>query len=150
MDLMSLRWIAVAGAALLAATPSLAVDHPAYLHALSDLEDARGHLQPLPTDSADHLLEQEHAVDNINMAIAEINKANIRDGKDIHYHPPVDATLTRTGRFHHALELLEKAKKDASYEEDQANTQGLQGRVLRHIDDAEYSVRHAIEIIEKH
>jgi len=116
--------------------------HPAYLHALSDLRDARAHLEHL---SAERVLDQEiRAIDEIDKAIGEIKRAAIEDGKNIQDHVPVDAHMDRAGRFHKALELLDKAKRDASGEEDQPNTQGLQLRVIRHIDEAQHAVEHAI------
>jgi hypothetical protein len=52
--------------------------------------------------------------------------------------------MNRTGRFHKALELLDKARRDASGEEDQPDTRGLQLRVIHHIDEAHRAVKHAL------
>jgi hypothetical protein len=148
---MHSSWLKIAAAAivaLFAATPTWADNpgrHPAYLHALSDLRDARAHLEHLSSDPVDR--EEEHAIANIDKAIAEIKHAAIMDGKDIQDHMPVDAHLVRSGRFHKALELLDKAKRDVSGEEDQSDTQGLQLRVIHHIDEARRSVKHAIETV---
>jgi hypothetical protein len=144
-----LKIAAVATVALFAAAPTWADNpgrHPAYLHALSDLRDARAHLEHFSSDPVDH--EEEHAIANIDKAIAEIKHAAIMDGKDIQDHMPVDAHLMRKGRFHKALELLDKAKRDVTGEEDQADTQGLQRRVIHHIDEARRSVKHAIETVQ--
>lgn len=143
-----LKIVAATTVALFAAAPTWADNpgkHPAYLHALSDLRDARAHLEHLSSDPVDR--EEEHAIANIDKAIAEIKHAAIADGKDIQDHLPVDAHLVRSGRFHKALELLDKAKRDVSGEEDQPDTQGLQLRVIHHIDEARRSVRHAIETV---
>jgi hypothetical protein len=143
--------VAAAGALCFATAPSFADNpgrHPAYLHALADLRDARAQLEHLSSDPVDNA--EGHAIDNIDKAIGEIKRAAIDDGKDIQYHMPVDAHLQRTGRFHKALELLDKAKRDASGEEDQGDTRGLQMRVVEHIDRARHDVHHAIEIIESH
>jgi hypothetical protein len=143
-----LKIVAAATVALFAATPTWADNpgkHPAYLHALSDLRDARAHLEHVSSDPVDR--EEEHAIANIDKAIAEIKHAAIKDGKDIQDHMPVDAHMVRSGRFHKALELLDKAKQDVSGEEDQPDTQGLQLRVLHHIDEARRSVKHAIETV---
>jgi hypothetical protein len=140
--------IAVAAVALMAAVPTWADNpgkHPAYLHALSDLRDARAHLEHLSSEKVNQ--EEEHAIDQIDKAIGEIKKAAIMDGKNIDDHKPVDAHLQRTGRYHKALELLDKAKQDVSGEEDQPDTQGLQGRVIHHIEEAKHSVKHAIETV---
>jgi hypothetical protein len=119
--------------------------HPFYLHALSDLRDARAHLEHLSSDPVDHA--EEHAIHKIDEAIGEIKKAAIDDGKDIHDHVPVDAHLKRTDRFHKALELLDKAQQDASHAEDQSDTKGLQQRVIHHIEEARSAVRHVIETV---
>ena len=144
-----LKIVAVATVVLFAAAPAWADNpgrHPAYLHALSDLRDARAHLEHFSGDPADH--QEEHAIANIDKAIAEIKHAAIMDGKDVQDHMPVDAHLMRKGRFHKALELLDKAKRDVSGEEDQSDTQGLQRRVIHHIDEARRSVKHAIETVQ--
>jgi tetratricopeptide (TPR) repeat protein len=120
-------------------------EHPAYLHALTDLREARAHLE-----RPDHgeLREQEKkAIHEINDAIAEIKKAAIDDGKDINEHVPVDARMDWTGRLHRAVELLNKAHNDVAQEEDNAFAQGLQQRALEHIDKAHRHVEEAIEVI---
>ena len=150
MNFSMLKIVAAAGVTMFLAMPSWADNpgkHPAYLHALSDLRDARAHLEQLSNDPVDQ--EEIHAIDHIDKAIGEIKKAAIMDGKNIQDHVPVDAHMTRTGRFHKALELLDKAKRDASGEEDQPDTAGLQLRVIGHIDQARHSVQHAIDIIDR-
>ena len=117
-----------------AAKPAPPREHPAYLHALSDLREARAHLE-----RPDHgeLREQEKkAIHEINNAIAEIKKAAIDDGKDVHDHPPVDAHLDRKGRYHRAIELLDRAHHDISEREDDEFAHGLRYRALEHLDEA--------------
>jgi hypothetical protein len=143
-----LQIVAAAAVALFAAAPTWADNpgkHPAYLHALSDLRDARAHLEHLSSDPVDQ--QQMHAIDQIDKAINDIKHAAIMDGKDIQDHMPVDAHLVRDGRLHKALELLDKAKRDVSGEEDQPDTQGLQLRTIHHIDEARHAVAHAIGIV---
>jgi len=133
MSFRLLQVIASASFALVLAAPSWADTpgkHPAYLHALSDLRDARAHLERLASDPVNQ--EEDHA---------------IMDGKNISDHMPVDAHLPLRGRFHKALDLLNKAQADVSGEEDQPDTQGLQMRVIHHIGEARRSVKHAIETI---
>ena len=128
------------------ATPAPGREHPAYLHALSDLRDARAHLQR-PDGGA--LRDQEkHAIHAIDDAIGEIKKAAIEDGKDINDHVPVDSRLDWKGRLHRALELLDKAHRDVAQEEDNAFAQGLQQRALEHIDKAHHHVEEALNIVE--
>jgi hypothetical protein len=143
---------AVVGVALLAMGPAWADTpgkHPAYLHALSDLRDARAHLQQ-STGNATGDLAQTHAIEHIDEAINEIKQASIMDGKNVQDHMPVDAHLDHPGRLHTARDLLNKAKNDVSGEEDQPDTKGLQKRVLQHIEDAQHSVEHAFEIVSGH
>lgn len=122
--------------------------HPAYLHALSDLRDARAHLEHLSSDPVDRA--EEHAIHSIDMAIRELKVAAVDDGKNIGDHMPVDAHLKRTDRYHKALELLDKAQQDVSHEEDQADTRGLQVRVVRHIEAARTEVHRVIETVLNH
>jgi hypothetical protein len=143
-----LHLVAAATIALFAAAPTFADTpghHPAYLHALSDLRDARAHLEHFGGDPVDRA--EEHAIENIDKAINEIKRAAIMDGKDIHDHMPIDAHLARHDRFIKARELLDKARRDVSGEEDQPDTQGLQMRVIHHIDEAHHSVQHAIDML---
>jgi hypothetical protein len=144
-----LKIVALAGVALITASSTWADTpgkHPAYLHALSDLRDARAHLEHV-TDNPTLDQAEGHGIEHIDKAIGEIKKAAIMDGKNIQDHMPVDAHMDRPGRLHRALELLDKAQHDVSGEEDQPDTQGLQLRVMKHIDEARHSVRHAIEIV---
>jgi tetratricopeptide (TPR) repeat protein len=113
--------------------------HPAYLHALSDLRDARAHLDRLtPTDRLDN--EEEHAIKEIDAAIGEIKHASIDDGKDLNDHPAIDAHLDKVGRYHKALELLDRAHHDISEKEDDQFAHGLRHRALEHIDAAHGTV----------
>jgi hypothetical protein len=145
MRIQLLRLVAVATFGLVATSPSWADNpghHPAYLHALSDLRDARAHLQHMASEQA--IDDELRAIGEIDKAIGEVKRAAIEDGKNIEDHVPVDAHMDRTGRFHKALELLDKARRDASGEEDQPDTRGLQLRVIHHIDEAHRAVKHAL------
>jgi hypothetical protein len=145
----SVRFLVTAAAvALVAAMPSWADTpghHPAYLHALADLRDARAHLEHATAEPV--VPEEVHAIDHIDKAIGEIKRAAIMDGKNIGDHMPIDTHLGRHDRFVKALELLDKAQRDVSGEEDQPDTRGLQQRVIVHIEEARHSVKHALEVI---
>jgi len=120
--------------------------HPAYLHALTDLRTARAHLER-PNHGA--LQAQEKAaIHDIDETIAEIKKASIWDGKDLNDHPPVDAKLDWPGRLHRAIELLDKAHSDVSQDEDNKFAQGLQQRALGHIDGAKKHAQEALAVKE--
>ena len=132
--------------AVLSANPAPPREHPAYLHALTDLRHARAHLE---RPGGGELKDQEKkAIHEIDEAINEIKKASIDDGKNIDDHPPVDAGLAWPGRLHRALELLDKAHHDVSEEEDNAFAQGLQARAIEHIDRAHHHVEEAIHLVQ--
>jgi hypothetical protein len=117
--------------------------HPAYLHALTDLRHARAHLDfPAATGHMDR--EEQRAIEEIDKAIGEIKHAAIDDGKNLNDHPPVDAQMERRGRFHRALELLDKAHNDIAREEDDPSVRGLRDRAIHHIDEAHRIVDHLI------
>jgi tetratricopeptide (TPR) repeat protein len=130
--------------AYISATPAPGRDHPAYLHALTDLRAARAHLQR--SDGGELRDQEKKAIHEIDDAIGEIKKAAIEDHKDLNDHPPVDAHLEWGGRLRRALELLDKAHNDIAQDEDNGFAQGLQARALEHIDKAHHHVKEAIEI----
>ncbi|HWZ99782.1 MAG TPA: hypothetical protein VN025_18640 [Candidatus Dormibacteraeota bacterium] len=121
-------------------------EHPAYLHALTDLRHARAHLQR--PDGGELREQEKKAIHEIDAAIDEIKKASIDDGKDLNDHPPVDAHMDWRGRLHRAVELLDKAHHDVSEEEDNQFAQGLQQRAMMHIDKAHHHVEEAIHLVE--
>jgi len=132
--------------AVLSAKPAPPREHPAYLHALSDLRTARAHLQR--PDGGELREQEKKAIHEIDEAIAEIKRAAIDDGKDLNDHPPVDTHVAWAGRLHRALQLLDKAHQDISQEEDNAFAQGLQARAFEHIDRAHHHVEEAIHLVE--
>ena len=114
-----------------AASLSARADHPAYLHALSDLRLARAYV------SYGNVGQQgSYVIAEIDRAINEIKVASIDDGKGLGDHPPIDATLDFHGRFHRARDLLDHAHRDVNQEEDNDFAQGLKHRALEHIDKA--------------
>jgi hypothetical protein len=115
--------------------------HPAYLHALSDLRHARAHHERFtPSDRMNN--EEQHAIEEIDRAIAEIKHASVDDGKDLNDHPPVDAHMGHRGRYQRAMELLDKAHNDIAREEDDSWARGLRNRAIGHIDEAHRIVGH--------
>jgi len=109
--------------------------HPRYLHALSDLRHARALLDKLAMNEQRDEMEQ-HAIRKIDDATNEIKRASIDDGKNLDAHPPIDAHITRSDRYRKVLELLDSAHRDVSMEEDNPQAQGLQGRIIAHLDEA--------------
>ena len=145
-SLFSLFALLLSIPAIVSASSQPQREHPSYLHALTDLRAARAHLQ---RPGGGELKEQERkAIEEINHAIDEIKKASIDDGKDINDHPPVDSKLDWRGRLHRALELVDKAHRDVSQEEDNRFAQGLQERAILHIDKAHHHIEEAIHLVE--
>lgn len=118
-------------------------EHPAYLHALSDLRAARWMLEHRPGNWKQTNDEME-AVSRIDKAIGEIKKASIDDGKDVSWHPQVDEKPDRPGRLHAAADYLRKAREDVNKEEDNNFAKGLKHRALDHIEAALAATEKAI------
>ncbi len=111
--------------------------HPMYLHALSDLREARAHLErPSNFQPRGEVWDEQVAIREIDAAIDEIKRAAIWDGKPLSDHPPVDAQLDWRGRMHRSLELLHQAEQDISQAEDNAAVRGLKQRAQMHIGQA--------------
>ncbi|POA98927.1 hypothetical protein C2134_08695 [Chromobacterium sinusclupearum] len=117
-------------------------EHPYYLHAMSDLRQARAYLaRPDYPQIAD---DERRAVGEIDAALNEMQRAAIEDGKDPWRYEQPDARMSPTDRFHKALELLDAARRDASHQEDDPWVRDLQHRILHHIDGAHRAVQQAI------
>jgi hypothetical protein len=109
--------------------------HPWYLHALSDLRNARANLERKGGDRQMKWDENE-AIAAIDRAIRDLKEASIDDGKNLEEHPPVDAHEPRSGRLHKALAALHAAREDVAKEEDNAYANGLKNRALHDIEEA--------------
>ena len=116
--------------------------HPAYLHALSDLRLVRA-LLARPA-SPDVQWDEGAAIGEVDAAIREIKRAAIDDGKPLEDHPPIDAALHHRDRLRNAMEMLHKSAGDIEQREDNAWNNGLRGRALGHIRNAENAVRTAM------
>jgi hypothetical protein len=82
----------------LSAAPPAGADHPAYLHALTDLRHARAHLER--PDGGELREQEKKAIHEIDEAINEIKRAAVDDGKNLNDHPPVDRQMDWSGRLH--------------------------------------------------
>jgi hypothetical protein len=143
---MKLKILTMLGGLLLLpllANADLPGNHPAYLHALSDLRTARWMLEHRPGDAAVSANE-DVAVNEIDAAIREIKKAAIDDGKNVNDHPNVDVANDQPGHLHKALELLKKVHSDVAREEDDPASKGLRDRAIGHIDGAIHATERAI------
>lgn len=122
--------------------------HPGYLHALTDLRDARWNLEHRPGDAAVSS-QEDVAITEIDAAIGEIKTAAREDQKNLHDHPHEDANIDHPGRLHHASELLKKAHDDLSGEEDNPEARVLKHRSLEHVNHAIEATKHAIHDVDK-
>lgn len=132
--------VALAGVTSISASADMPGPHPGYLHALSDLRTARFLVtrpNPGPRD--------QYVIAEIDRAIWEIKQASIDDGKNLDDHPPVDANLDFRGRFHQALDLLNRAHHDVSKFEDNIFASGLQHRAIEHIDKAHHELKAIVD-----
>jgi len=123
--------------------------HPGYLHALTDLRDARWNLKNRPGDAAVSGHE-DVALSEIERALSDVKTAARFDEKDLRVAEPVDAHLDRPGRLHHALDLLRQAHADLDAEEDNPAVRGLKHSALAHVDRAAEATEHAIRDVEYH
>jgi hypothetical protein len=118
--------------------------HPAYLRALEDLRHARAHLERPANVTARTAWDEAVAIREIDVAMGEIRRAAIDDGKPVGYRPPVDVAMDWSGRLRRTVELLERARQDCAQDEDNAFAQGLQARAIQHIEAALAYVRQGI------
>jgi hypothetical protein len=109
--------------------------HPAYLHALTDLRNARANLERRKGDS-EVRWDEAKAIGDIDAAIRKIKEAAIDDGKNLADHPALDAKEPYNGRLHHAFEALQAAHRDIDQEEDNDYAKGLKHRAMVDIDSA--------------
>jgi hypothetical protein len=109
--------------------------HPAYLHALTDLRNARFNLARKGGDPT-MKWDEAVAIGAIDRAIGDIKQASIDDGKNIDDHAALDAREPRAGRLHKALAALRAALADVNQEEDNAYASGLRARAIRNISEA--------------
>ncbi|WP_243050631.1 hypothetical protein [Dyella sp. RRB7] len=146
MKLLFKRMMLTAGLGVLlplSAHADLPGNHPAYLHALSDLRAARWMLEHRPGDAAISSHE-DVAISEIDHAIDEIKRASIDDGKDLNDHPPITRPLDQPGRLHAALDLLGQVHHDIDREEDDPQARELKHRAIAHVDEAAHAVESAI------
>jgi hypothetical protein len=140
--------LAVTGCVVAPPPPPPAPHHPAYLHALTDLHDARWNLEHRPGDAAVST-QEDVAIVETDRAINDARTAAMEDGKNVWQHPPEDAKIDRRGRLHHANELLRKARKDVAEGESNPQAVELRNRVIGHIDLAIQATDRAIHDVEQ-
>ena len=139
--------LAMTGCVVAPPPPPPAPHHPAYLHALTDLRDARWNLEHRAGDAAVST-QEDVAIVETDRAINDAKTAAMEDGKNIAQHPPEDAHIDRRGRLHHAAELLRKARSDIAQGEANPQTVELRNHALGHIDAAILATDRAIHDVE--
>jgi hypothetical protein len=100
-------------------------------------------LEHRPGDAAVSAHESE-AISEIDHAIAELKRAAIDDGKNIHDHPGADLPNDYRGRLHRAADLLRKVHADTYRAEDNPDARGLRDRAIGHVDAALRATEQAI------
>ena len=126
-------------------TPAQA-QRPHYLHALSNLREARELLQ---TDTRPGFAgARDRALEEIERAMHEVRDAVRDEGRDPHHTPP-PAGGDPNRPMRSALELLNIARSDIAAGTDETGHEGLQMRALHHIDEARETLRHALHEMER-
>ena len=138
--------LAFATAAATAQSPA-AGKYPAYAEALSDLRDARSFLGVKGT-KMDVRQEDEKAIRQIDVAMTDLKRASIDDGKGAS-STPVDISLDRAGRYAKANALLDKARQDLASAPEVAESPGTRDRLLKDIDAARTTVHQGIVLTKE-
>jgi hypothetical protein len=137
------------GTALSAVAADAPGRHPAYLHALTDLRDARWDLSHGRPDAAVAAQERQ-AVAEVDIAIRQTLEAAGEDGKNTNQRPTTDAHLDHPGLLHHALDQLRKAHEDLGQEEDNPRLHAKRASIEQHVDAAIGATERAISDVEQH
>jgi hypothetical protein len=115
---------------LVSATPAKA---QAYLHAISDLRTARAYLQMNASPQSANA--RTGAINEINHALEDMEKAVRDDGKNPWHTPPPQSDGNLSAPLHSAARLLKKARTDLEGGGPEPSS-GLRDRSYRHIDNA--------------
>jgi hypothetical protein len=121
--------------------PSRPAIHPRYLQAIQDLRYARALLYR--PDWREVMRDQRAAVDEIDHAIGEARRAAIDDGKNPDDHPPIEARMGWGDRFRRAMELLNSAQSNLSFEEDNRAAAGWRAAAMANVNNAKSFVARA-------
>jgi hypothetical protein len=145
----SVKWIAIGLiGAIFAITPSAmhaAIRHPLYQRARNGLRLAQ-FLMRVPEQP--EIVKNLTAADaELELAVAEIDKAAILDHRNLADAPPLDENPDRRHRYERIVGLLRAARTDMTREEDNAQAVGNRDAARKHIDAAlENLHRVAIEL----
>lgn len=116
-------------------------DRPRYLKARSDLREAQVILRNFGDRRVSRNLQG--AVGQLDLAIREVERAAVADGRNLDRNPPPDITADQRGRFRRALELTRSARENITQEEDNPASRVWRNRAFRNIDAAERFIRQA-------
>jgi hypothetical protein len=141
--------LAMAAFALLASSAAFAQTqtHPHYLHARSDLAKAR-QLMVMGGEEGNVAAQLRNAVNELNQAIGEIDRAAVLDKKDMDDHPQVDTGLKCLNKFQEIFKLLRAAQTDIGQEEDNPASRQWRNRASGEINEARKFVKKAILLDE--
>jgi hypothetical protein len=116
--------------------------HPHYLQALTDLRMARALLWR--RNFSNVMEDQRGAQREIEAAIREAGRAAITDGRDLSYQPPFDTHWRPEDRLRRAMDALNSAQRNLSFEEDNQAALGWRQAALRSVEHARGFVERAI------
>ena len=116
-------------------------DRPRYLKARSDLREAQVILRNFGDRRVARNLEAANR--QLDLAIREVERAAVANGRDLDRNPPPDVTSDQRGRFRRALELTRSARENITQEEDNPSARVWRNRAFRNIDAAERFIRQA-------
>ncbi|MBD2196861.1 MULTISPECIES: hypothetical protein [Calothrix] len=114
------------------------VQHPAYLHARSDLRKAELLLQQRDETNVEQ--ETKLAYQQVHLAIQEIDKAAVLDKKDLQDNPNVDTSVKHLDKFRAIYKLLRSAEKDISEQEDTNASRSWRNRAKGNLEQAKHYV----------
>jgi hypothetical protein len=144
-----MKWIALSLLGVLAAmtpTPADAANrHPAYQRARNDIRLAQ-FLMRVPEEA--NVVKNLLAADaELELAVADIDKAAILDHKNLLDAPPLQENPDRRRRFERVASLLRSARTEMTKAEDNDRAMGNRDQAAKHIDGAlEHIHKLAIEL----
>ena len=116
-------------------------DRPRYLKARSDMREAQVILRNFGDRRVARNLQL--AVSQLDMAIREVERAALANGRNLDRNPPPDINADQRGRFRRALELTKSARENITAEEDNPSARVWRNRAFRNLDAAERFIRQA-------
>jgi hypothetical protein len=111
--------------------------HPAYVHAMSNLRTAAWLIEHHDPQDPGQNADESGAIQEIRTAYEELKQAAAWDGKNANEQPPPGMAFgDHSGRLHRAYELLSEAHAQLNGEEDNPAVLDLRRRANVHVDNA--------------